>query len=107
MGTGAAAAGVEPVGFRRLYDDVGIVDLDAPTPIVAPALSHLRVFAGYAGWGLDQLVEEISSGAWYVVPSVRGDLFGTDPAGLWHRVLRRQPGELAWVSTKPADPTLN
>ncbi|WP_367303670.1 YqgE/AlgH family protein [Nocardioides panacis] len=42
---------VEPVGFRRLYDDVGIVDLDTPTEIVAPALTGMRVFAGYAGWG--------------------------------------------------------
>jgi putative transcriptional regulator len=99
--------GAEPVGFRRLYDDVGIVDLDAPIPVVAPALSDLRVFAGYAGWGLEQLSEEIRSGSWYVVPSVRADLFGTDPAGLWQRVLRRQPGELAWVSTRPADPTQN
>lgn len=108
IGTGAALdAGAEPVGFRRLYDDVGIVDLDTPTPIVAPALTHLRIFAGYAGWGRDQLGEEIREGSWYVVPSRRGDLFAADPAGLWHRVLRRQPGELAWVSTRPADPSMN
>src|SRR5690242_2832750 len=25
----------EPVGFRRLYDDVGIIDLDTPTEIMA------------------------------------------------------------------------
>ena len=42
---------VEPVGFRRLYDDVGIVDLDTPTEVVAPALTGMRIFAGYAGWG--------------------------------------------------------
>ena len=29
------------------------------------------------------------------------------PGGLWSAVLRRQPGSLAWVSTRPADPTLN
>ncbi len=46
---------VEPVGFRRLYDDVGIVDLDTPTEIVVPALTGMRVFAGYAGWGDEQL----------------------------------------------------
>ena len=46
-------------------------------------------------------------GSWFVVPSVPEDLFGQDPEGLWRRVLRRQPGELAWVSTQPADPTLN
>jgi putative transcriptional regulator len=97
----------EPAGFRRLYDDVGIVDLDTPTEVAAPALSRLRVFAGYAGWAADQLREEISTGSWYVVPSLPGDLFGADAAGLWRRVLRRQPGELAWASTRPLDPNLN
>jgi putative transcriptional regulator len=98
---------VEPVGFRRLYDDVGIVDLDTPTDLIAPALTHLRIFAGYAGWGVDQLREEIGAGAWYVVPSRTSDLFGDDPLRLWERVLRRQPGELPWVSTRPVDPTMN
>ncbi len=98
---------VEPVGFRRLYDDVGIVDLDTPTEVVAPALTGMRIFAGYAGWGEEQLEAEIRSGSWYVVPSEPSDLFGDDPLGLWMRVLRRQPGELAWVSTQPADPTMN
>jgi putative transcriptional regulator len=97
----------EPLGFRRLYDDVGIVDLDTPTEIAGPMLTRLRVFAGYAGWGEQQLRDEIASGSWYVVPSTSGDLFGADPEGLWMRVLRRQPGELAWVSTRPLDPTLN
>jgi putative transcriptional regulator len=97
----------EPVGFRRLYDDVGIVDLDTPTELAGPALSHLRVFAGYAGWDAQQIRDEIRAGSWYVVPSVPGDLFGADPLGLWKRVLRRQPGELAWVSTRPVDPTMN
>lgn len=95
------------VGFRPLYDGVGIVDLDTPTALLGPALTHLRIFAGYAGWGADQLVDEIRSGAWYVVPSVVGDVFGDDPLGLWTRVLRRQPGELAWVATRPGDPTMN
>ena len=112
LAVGAAAAlgsdpDVEPVGFRRLYGDVGIVDLDTPTEIVAPALTGMRIFAGYAGWGEEQLAGEIREGSWFVVPSMPEDLFGQDPEGLWRRVLRRQPGELAWVSTQPADPTLN
>jgi putative transcriptional regulator len=97
----------EPVGFRRLYDGVGIVDLDTPTALAGPALDHLRVFAGYAGWGEEQLRAEIDTGAWYVVPSLPRDLFDDEPLGLWTRVLRRQPGQLAWVSTRPLDPTLN
>jgi putative transcriptional regulator len=112
LGVGASTTygldpNVEPVGFRRLYDDVGIVDLDTPTEIAGPMLSGLRVFAGYAGWGEQQLRDEIASGSWYVVPSTSADLFGADPEGLWQRVLRRQPGELAWVSTQPVDPSMN
>ena len=97
----------EPVGFRRLYGEIGIVDLDTPTELIAPALTGVRIFAGYAGWGSGQLEAEIESDSWYVVPSAPGDLFGADPEGLWARVLRRQPGELAWVSTRPLDPTQN
>jgi putative transcriptional regulator len=97
----------EPVGFRRLYGDVGIVDLDTPTVLAGPVISRLRVFAGYAGWSEQQLLTEIAGGSWYVVPSLPGDLFDDEPRGLWARVLRRQPGELAFVSTRPLDPTVN
>jgi putative transcriptional regulator len=99
--------GGDPVGFRRLYGETGIVDLDAPTELFGAALSGLRIFAGYAGWAAEQLEAEIEEGSWYLVSSVASDVFDDDPAGLWGRVLRRQPGELAWVSTRPVDPTLN
>jgi putative transcriptional regulator len=108
LAVGAAAAPpTPPTGFRRLYGDVGIIDLDTPAPVLAPTLRRVRIFAGYAGWGVEQLAAEILEGAWYVVPSVPDDLFSHDPLDLWKRVLRRQPGELAWVSTRPADPSLN
>ena len=97
----------EPVGWRRLFDSTGIVDLDTPTELMVQAVSGLRIFAGYAGWGSDQLTAEIEEGSWYLVPSLPSDVFTVDPEGLWMRVLRRQPGELAWVSTRPFDPTLN
>jgi putative transcriptional regulator len=101
------ARGSEPVGFRRLFGDTGIVDLDTPPEVLAPAMTRMRVFAGYAGWGAGQLHLEIQEGSWYVVDSRAEDIFGADPARLWHVVLRRQPGELAWLSTRPEDPTLN
>jgi putative transcriptional regulator len=102
-----ADEGEEPVGFRRLFGHTGVVDLDTPSEIIAPALSRMRVFAGYAGWGSGQLEAEIEEGSWYVLPSDPTDLFADTPELLWARVLRRQPGELAWVSTMPLDPTLN
>ncbi len=97
----------DPVGFRRLFDETGIIDLDTPTELLGGAIQQLRIFAGYAGWGVDQLAAEIEEGSWYVLPLEHGDLFAGDPGSLWARVLRRQPGELAWVSTRPADPTMN
>ncbi len=95
-----------PVGFRRLYDRTGIIDLDAPTELFGTVLAGLRIFAGYSGWGSEQLEAEIEEGSWYVVPSEPSDAFG-EPVGLWARVLRRQPGELAWVSTRPVDASQN
>ncbi len=97
----------DPIGWRRLFDHTGILDLDAPTELVAPAVSGMRVFAGYAGWDREQLDAEIEEGSWYVVPFEPTDLLTDDPGGLWTVVLRRQPGELAWVSTRPADPSMN
>lgn len=97
----------DPVGFRRLFDTVGVIDLDAPTELMAPALAGMRVFAGYAGWGGGQLEGEVAEGSWYVLHAEPADLLGAAPAGLWRSVLRRQPGELAWLATRPHDPTRN
>jgi putative transcriptional regulator len=100
-------AGSDPIGFRCLFDRTGIIDLDTPPEVLAPAITRMRVFAGYSGWGSGQLEAEIEEGSWYVVESSAQDVFHAAPAGLWSAVLRRQPGSLAWVSTRPADPTLN
>jgi putative transcriptional regulator len=86
---------------------LGLVDLDAPPGLLAAAIVSLRVYAGYAGWGAGQLQAEIDEGAWYVVPAEPADVFDTDPEHLWRRVLRRQPGALSFMSTYPADPSLN
>lgn len=94
-------------GFRPVAGRFGLVDLDAPVDSLAGRLSGIRIFAGYAGWGAGQLEDEIAEGAWYVVPSEDGDLCREDAADLWRDVLRRQPGELAWHSTRPAEPDLN
>jgi len=97
----------EPVGFRATFGPVGLVDLDSPVELVEGGLATMRVFAGYAGWGEGQLDAEVEEGSWYVVASEPGDLFRADVETLRRDVLRRQPGELAWVSTRPFDPTLN
>lgn len=114
LALGVVAAGTDPpLGWRTAYVDpataecIGLVDLDAPATTVAAATVGVRVFAGYAGWGGEQILEELEEGAWYVVPALAQDVLSADAEGLWSRVLRRQPGMLAWVVTKPVDPELN
>jgi putative transcriptional regulator len=97
----------EAVGWRRLHENLGLIDLDAPPDLLAPGLRALRVFAGYAGWKPGQLAAEISSGAWFCVDSVPSDAFSRTPTNLWRAVLRRQSGSLALASTYPDDPTAN
>ena len=96
-----------PVGFKEVVGQLGLVDLDTPVELLDGSLEGLRIFAGYAGWGAEQLVGEIDEGSWYVVPAQALDVFRIDPDELWRDVLRRQPGELAWHSTRPVDPGLN
>ncbi len=97
----------EPLGWRRVREGLGLIDLDTPPEIVSGEMAHLRIFAGYAGWSPGQLEAELEEGAWYVVPSRPSDPFSDDPDGLWRSVLRRQGGELALVSTYPDDPSMN
>ncbi|MGW7084036.1 YqgE/AlgH family protein [Streptomyces sp. NPDC054871] len=97
----------EPIGWRRVHGAIGLVDLDTPPELLAPALGSLRIFAGYAGWGPGQLEDELAEGAWYVVESEPGDVSSPDPERLWRAVLRRQRSELAMVATYPDDPSLN
>nr|WP_245553609.1 YqgE/AlgH family protein [Demetria terragena] len=95
------------LGIKRLFGAVGLVDLDAPPVVVMPEVNALRIFAGYSGWGSDQLEGEIRRGMWFVVEAEAADAFTHDPDGLWAGVLRRQHSSLALVSTFPADPSMN
>lgn len=97
----------EPPGWRRVNGDVGLLHLDTPTEIVTGAYANLRIFAGYSGWEAGQLERELLRGDWYRVPARDADLFGADQRNLWRRVLRRQGGELALLSTWVSDADQN
>lgn len=70
-------------------------------------IRSVRLFAGYAGWGPNQLEEEIAVGGWWVVAARAADVTTETPEKLWRDVLRRQGGGLALVSSYPRDPQLN
>jgi putative transcriptional regulator len=102
----------EPLGWRALdgapaLARLGLLDLDAPPRLLAPAIQSLRVYAGYAGWSPGQLEAEIEEGAWLILPAEPGDIFAADPEHLWRAVLQRQGGDTAFLATYPEDPGLN
>lgn len=78
-------------------------DLAADPAFIAGAVSAVRVFRGYAGWGPGQLEGEIEAGAWMVIDAEVEDMFDGDPEALWRSVLRRQTGRLAWLADAPHD----
>ena len=101
-----------PLGWRALdgapaLARLGLLDLDAPPRLLAPAIQSLRVYAGYAGWSPGQLEAEIDEGAWVVLPAEPADIFAAEPGQLWRAVLQRQEGDIAFLATYPEDPGLN
>jgi putative transcriptional regulator len=104
----AAVGPGEDCGLRPVAGQVHLVDLDADPDELAGRVRGLRVFAGYAGWSPGQLAGEIAEGAWACVPGRPEDVL-SELAGpeLWRRVMGRQTGRLAVLSTAPADPSAN
>ncbi|MBB3086242.1 YqgE/AlgH family protein [Geodermatophilus sabuli] len=107
----AVCPGITPApdsGLRQVAGDVHLVDLDAEPDELDGQVRGLRVFAGYAGWSPGQLAGEVAEGAWACVPGTPDDVL-SELAGpdLWRRVMGRQTGRLAVLSTAPADPSVN
>jgi putative transcriptional regulator len=79
--------GVE--GGRRVLDGV---HLCTETNALKRALgrkdasTHVRIFAGYTGWGAGQLDSEMAAGGWVVGPADAASVFSGDPESLWPRV---------------------
>jgi putative transcriptional regulator len=98
-----AAGAPRSEGWQPLFDRLGTVDLARSPGELGVDIDAVRVFAGYAGWGANQLEGEIEAGAWYVLDAGPGDVMCAEPTGLWRSVLRRQPGLLSAVASYPAD----
>ena len=93
--------------WEQVLDGVGVLDLGVDDVVVGSALSAVRVFTGYAGWGEGQLEAEITEGAWWTVDASVDDATTVDPEHLWRTVLRRQHGPLRLFAHYPADITAN
>ena len=99
--------GWRPLAGARGTGSLGIVDLDQPPEDFLGRLAALRVYAGYTGWGAQQLDGEIAEASWHVVAALPADVFSSSPERLWGDVLRRQPPPLSMLATLPEDASLN
>lgn len=97
----------EGMGAKDIVDGVATVDLDGDVTVITPIARHLRVFAGHAGWSSGQVEDELSQGAWWVLPGSPDDLFSEGPRTMWRDVLRRQAPPLSLVSSYPDDASVN
>jgi putative transcriptional regulator len=73
----------------------------------APDLQRARVFAGVAGWGPEQLEDELERDDWFIEPASVDAIFTDDPEQLWSDVLRSKGGHYELVARMPLDPSLN
>jgi len=84
-----------------------IAFMEAGSDLEELAVARARVFAGYSGWGPDQLEGELDENSWIIVPAEPDDVFAPDPDELWRTVLHRKGGKFALIATMPFDPKLN
>lgn len=66
---------------------------------------NIRFFAGYAGWGVGQLEEEMQDNSW-IVSKNYPEIFKMSEY-MWHDVLVKMGGSNRLLSTFPEDPILN
>jgi len=108
--TGQAVVLVEAVADEVLdvpvFGSVGFVTGDVPVE-VEHAVRRARVYLGHAGWGPDQLEDELAAGVWVVEPALAEDVFTAEPRSLWRRLLERKGPPFDAVARVPYDPREN
>ncbi|WP_296137739.1 YqgE/AlgH family protein [uncultured Tessaracoccus sp.] len=95
-----------PPGWRAVFGDVGLVDLDTPVALVEGAFTHMRMYVALSGWDAGQLEGELIRGSWFRTTARAEEVFGV-PEDLWRRSLRRIGGPVARWSTWTPLPILN
>jgi putative transcriptional regulator len=63
---------------------------------------RLRVFAGYAGWAVGQLDQELERGDWYVLDARAEEVFHEPPSEIWSELIRRAEARWVWLPGTPS-----
>jgi putative transcriptional regulator len=78
-------------GIRLSYS------LESLKLLVEDPPARMRIYLGYAGWGPNQLAEELTQGAWLMAPPSENLVFATGVEEVWEAALREMgidPGQL-------------
>ena len=85
-------------------------DFDALNEQVAKnkiALTDIRFFIGYSGWGEGQLIEEIKRDSWYLHKAGTNMIFFEDSRNHWRKIFKSMGNDYSLLSNFPDDPRLN
>jgi len=82
-------------GDVYLLADQGLLEKQAQA---AKDATSFRVYLGYAGWGPDQLDQELAAGAWTILPWKVETVFDADPATLWDRLNEKAHLRIAGIT---------
>jgi putative transcriptional regulator len=97
-----------PEGAKRVVSDIHLVtDRKGLAPHLAEGPARVRVYAGYTGWGPEQLESEIAEGGWHVLPANPRLMFDEDPDTLWLRLSHNIEMEVAvsqWIDGREGRP---
>lgn len=107
QGTALVLAEAEPESteFHLAHHGVGLVDLSSG--VAVESLKRARVFIGYAGWGPQQLRDELRAGAWLLADPVPGDLWSSSDVNLWATIFARLGDLSGFFARYPQQPWLN
>jgi putative transcriptional regulator len=93
-----------PQETSRVVDDVYVV---SEKQALEKALAEkgnqgtLRVYLGYCGWAGGQLESELRLGVWHILDSSASQVFDSDPATLWPRMIAVTEQQIAGLRAAP------
>ena len=72
-----------------------------------PVEGMIRFYTGYAGWGVNQLMEEIEANTWMVTDTSGIDLLTEPIESMWRQSMQKMGGKYAVWAKYPKYPSLN
>lgn len=80
----------------KLLIDTGQIDQD-----------EIQFFAGYSGWDVEQLQEELKENSWIVTDGDAETVFRMEREDMWTEIMSGLGKKYAVMATFPEDPSLN